>query len=220
MRHPAFLALALVLSLAACGDDETPVPDATSDISGADAGTDTTGGADTSTDAVDDTADDATTDAADDASAGDSITFTLENANPGGLSRWVQVVDRRGVQGWYSVMPPGSLDEYYRANPSCTLCECGDNACEPCEPQPEIMELAPGETITGTWDYMQVEIDSVNTCETISPLEEDALQVEFVWSPNPPGADGTLPAGTLSRTRIRFNRGDADVHYAIEALAE
>lgn len=218
MRQPAFFALALALSVAACGDDDTNAPD--SDTStGADTGTD--GGSDaTDSDASADADGDASADAGEDVVEGDAITFTLENANPGGLSRWVQVVDRRGVQGWYSVMPPGSLDEYYRANPSCTLCECDATECEPCEPEPEIVELAPGESISGTWDYMQVEIDSVNTCETVFPLDEDALQVEFVWSPNPPGADGTLPAGTLSRTRIRFNRGDEDVHYAIEALAE
>lgn len=213
------------LCLLACGDEE-PVPSSDTG-STADAGTDTADADTNATDVVDDadTSEDTTADAEDtaaDAASEDSlVTFRLVNQNPGGLSRFVQVVDVRGTPSWYNVMPAGSLDEFLRIHDTCTLCNCDDLDCDECEPAPEIIEIAPGESVTAIWDGALVNFDQELFCEEPGMTEETSLQVEFVWSPVPPDESGALPIGTLSRTRIRFEFGtDEAVTYEIEALAE
>ncbi len=198
-RIAALLALSLTLALgaAACGEDETP---AVADT-----------GADVSEDvAVEDVEEEVTVEP--------GVTFVLENANPGGLPRYVQIVDRRGAPTWYNLMPVGSLDVYHRAESNCTLCSCDEPDCTPCEPVPEILKLEAGESVTARWDGTLIEIDSTNICESRIEPETDELQVEFAWSPEPPDADGNLPAGVVSRTRVRFNAStDDEVRYRIEA---
>ena len=216
-RLSPFVALLLV---AGCGDEDPLVP-----IS--DASTDTGTQADTTEDATGDTADateDGGIDAASDADVppvASTVTFRLVNENPGGLSRWVQVVDNRGTPGWYNMMPPDALDEFLRIHDSCTLCNCDEPDCEECVPEPEIVEIAPGQSVTAVWDGSIIDFDQDNFCEQPSTSEDTQFQVEFVWSPVPPDETGALPVGTLSRTRLPFELGtDAAVTYEIEALAE
>lgn len=218
MRLRASLAAAtLFLAFAACGDDETTDPQPGADVADV---ADTTAdvGADASEDTAVDAVQDVTQDAAD--TGPSAVTFTLVNANPGGLSRWVQVVNGQGVPSWYSVLPSGAV-EFLRVHDACTLCACDDLGCTPCTPEPEIVELAPGESVTGEWLGDVFEIDPADFCENAGTAEGTLFQVEFVWSPEPPGEDGTLPVGTLSRTRLQFELGvDTEVRYEIEALAQ
>ncbi len=218
------LVLLTSLCLVACGDED-PAPSEDTGATG-DTGTDT-GGADAAdTGTTEDTTEDATEDAAadvvEDAAPEDSlVTFRLVNQNPGGLSRFVQIVDVRGTPSWYNVMPSGSLDEFLRIHDACNICNCDDLDCEECDPEPEIVELAPGESVTAIWDGSLVNFDQDLFCEEPGMTEDTSLQVEFVWSPVPPDESGALPIGTLSRTRLRFEFGsDEAVTYEIEALAE
>ena len=218
-RLTPFVAL---LFLAACGDDDPVTPDA-----GSDTGTQTDTAADTSADvtpdATDDTTEpDATADVVTDTPPVDAtVTFRLVNENPGGLSRWVQVINTRGTPGWFNMMPPGALDEFIGIHDACTICNCDDLDCEECVPEPEILEIAPGESVTAVWDGTVIDLDPDNFCEQLVETEETRFQVEFVWSPVPPDETGALPIGTLSRTRLDFELGtDQAVTYEIEALAE
>jgi hypothetical protein len=217
-RLSPFVALLL---FAACGDDDPVTPDA---------GTDTTSQADTATDATGDPTEgdggadtidpDAETDA-DTAPVDTTVTFRLVNENPGGLSRWVQVVDNRGTPGWYNMMPPDSLDEFLRIHDACTICNCDEPDCEECVPEPEIVEIAPGESVTAVWDGTIIDFNQDSFCEEPGQSEETQFQVEFVWSPEPPDETGALPVGTLSRTRLPFELGtDSAVTYELEALAD
>ncbi|MFT6398153.1 MAG: hypothetical protein ACJAYU_002909 [Bradymonadia bacterium] len=212
------------LCLVACGDED-PVPsedsgsveDTGSDTGESDA-TDVAMGSDAAADSGTDPTEDVVEDAPPEASI---VTFRLVNQNPGGLSRFVQVVGVRGTPSWYNVMPAGSLDDFLRIHDTCTLCNCDDLDCEECEPEPEIIELAPGESVTAIWDGSLVNFDQDLFCEEPGMTEETALQVQFVWSPVPPDESGALPIGTLSRTRLQFELGvDEAVTYEIEVLAE
>lgn len=207
--------IALLALLTACGDDELPAPqpDATSDA---------VADVDATPDVATDVEADVEPDVVPDVPAPPStVTLRLVNQNPGGLSRWVQVVDNRGTPGWYNMMPAGAMDEFLRVHDACTICNCDEPDCDECTPEPEILELAPGESVTAVWDGSVVEFDQDGFCETPGETEETAFQVEFVWSPEPPDETGALPIGTLSRTRLQFELGTDDaVVYEIEVLAE
>ncbi|MCB9530694.1 MAG: hypothetical protein H6700_02925 [Myxococcales bacterium] len=233
MNHTrAGLSLALVLALAGCGDEETFDFDAgtsgdtaTGDTT-ADAGADDGSGAGDASDTSDDVAadtggPDTTPDLGPDAPPARSVTFVLANANPGGLSRWVQLANPLGIPTWYRVLEAGSLDSYIRIQNSCTVCECSTPNCTPCDPEAEILELAPGEEIRSTWTGTFYTIDPVDFCAEPGPVEGDTFTVEFEWSPEPPGEDGTLPVGTLSNTRASFTLTEegSETRYDIEQLA-
>lgn len=204
MRLSLPVLLASLFVLVACGGEDT-VANPTDTANTDDAGTD------------------ATVDAAPDIVETPGVTFMLENANPGGLARYVQISDARGAPSWFAVMNTGTVDDYYRVHSNCTLCACDEPSCTPCEPRPQTLRLEAGESVTAEWDAMIIEYDTSDTpfCEEYFPVGRSELQVEFVWSPEPPDADGNLPPGTLSRTRLRFNADTDDVvTYRIEALAE
>ncbi len=209
------------LVLAACGGDEELVPVSTDTGSGDTAGGDDTaseadaGGASDTGTAPDDGTDEP------DVPAEAAVTLTLTNANPGGLSRWVQIENNLGVPGWWNVLRAGTLDDFVRVHRTCTVCGCDEPDCDPCAPEPDILEIAPGESVTATWhgNIWNIAQTPAVCLETVERAE-DEFSVEFVWSPEPPGDDGVLPVGTLSRTRITFTFADgAEVTYEIEALA-
>lgn len=215
LRHPSrLLAITALLLTAACaGDDEPTTPRDTATDAADTAATDVDDGGDAATEVRADAADVV------DGAGPTSITFTLTNANPGGLSRWVQIVDGQGTPSWYGVLPAGGT-EFIRVHDACTVCACDDRGCEPCVPEPEVLELAPGESVTGAWDGSTFAIDPDGFCKQPGRVDGGAFSVELAWSPEPPDEDGTLPVGTLSRTRLSFELGiDAEVRYDIEALA-
>jgi hypothetical protein len=149
------------------------------------------------------------------------VRFTLRNGNPGGISRWVQVETAQGTPGWWTILTDSVAAEELRPHDSCVVCACGET-CEACTPEPEIRELRVGEEITGVWDLALFEASTEDGALCEAPQERDALRyrVQFCWSPEPPGPDGTLPAATLSCTRLPFEIvSDSEVRYDIEALS-
>jgi hypothetical protein len=200
-------ALFALPTLAACGGgDETPAAD-TGEADAADA-TDTSDGSG-----------DAATDVEEIPPAPTEVTFTLRNGNPGGQSRWVEVRNSLGAPGWWTITEDNREAQQLRPHDTCANCNCGET-CEPCANPTEIIELAPGETIEGTWNFGLYDIvaEGGSTCE--SPIESTATsyRVQFCWSPVPPGEDGRLPTNTISCTRLPFLVGiDNEVSYGIEA---
>lgn len=148
-----------------------------------------------------------------------TLSITLVNSNPGGNSRWVQATTNIGTAGWWSIQEDSMAPTDLRAQLGCNLCSCGDD-CTPCEPAPEIIELAPGESITAEWDYVLYDQlnDGAGICLDPYDADQPTYRMRFEWSPNAP-VDGVLDPNTLSSTRLPFRVGvDTDVSYAIEAL--
>lgn len=148
-----------------------------------------------------------------------SVTFTLRNGNPGGLSRWVQVRTNIDTPGWWSIQEDSLTPVDLGTHDSCALDNCGEEGAGcPDGDISEIQELAAGESISGTWDltlYERVQ-ENATTCEQAYEATEARYRVNLCWSPNAP-VDGVLPPGTISCTRLPFNIGiDSEVTYAIE----
>lgn len=204
-------ALSLIAALGACSDD------------GGGGEADTGGSTDTGVTDTGGEVDTGTTDTgADVGPRPTEISFTLTNGNPGGLSRWVQVSTNQGTPGWWNINEDSMVPTELRAHDACTIDNCDEGAGGCTGEEGEILELGPAQSISGSWDLMLFDTiaEGADVCEQPYDADEPSYRVQFCWSPEPPGADGMLPAGTISCTRLPFRIGvDNDIAYTIEGLS-
>lgn len=106
-----------------------------------------------------------------------SIRFVVRVAETAPGSRWAVVSDREGTPGWVTLEGPDGAE--VALQPLCAVPDCGQPPAVCGQAMPEARELAPGDSLSLTWDGRVSRVDASEGCERRVPAPAGTYVAEI-----------------------------------------